>query len=452
VQQSAGQLQTADNFETMGIVSYQHIFSPHIVADVHGMVRDNSNDFYSNANSTPISVTQHNWFREGYFRGTVTIDHGHHEIKTGIELDNNFLNENTAYFVANPDDFGCESPDDPACVPFSFTGNRPDLEQAVFVQDLFHADNWTINAGLRWDHYQLLVNRRALSPRLSIARFFPSAGIVVHFSYDRVFQTPSSDNILLSSSTQVESIDPQDFLRLPVEPSLGNYYEAGVTKAFAGKLRLDANYYRRYVNNAADDDQIQNTAVSFPISFNKQVTYGAEAKLDLEPWRRFSGYLSYSYQVGNVWFPVTGGLFLGDDASAAESQLTGHFPDSQDQRNFFRGRLRYQLTPRVWVAGGIQYDSGLPFEFDGDPQTVLEQYGQAVLNRINFNRGRIYPTTLVSASLGADLYKTDRFKIHFEADGENLTNKLDVIDFGGLFSGNAIGPARSFGLRLETDF
>jgi len=29
---------------------------------------------------------------------------------------------------------------------------------------------------------------------------------------------------------------------------------------------------------------------------------------------------------------------------------------------------------------------------------------------------------------------------------------VDVIDFGGLFSGNAIGPSRSFGLKLETDF
>ena len=49
VQQAAGQRQTADNFETMGIVSYQHIFSPHAVADFRGMVRDNANDFNSNA-------------------------------------------------------------------------------------------------------------------------------------------------------------------------------------------------------------------------------------------------------------------------------------------------------------------------------------------------------------------------------------------------------------------
>src|SRR5580704_1652291 len=36
------QLQTADNFETMGVASYQHIFSPNALFDIRGMVRDNS--------------------------------------------------------------------------------------------------------------------------------------------------------------------------------------------------------------------------------------------------------------------------------------------------------------------------------------------------------------------------------------------------------------------------
>src|SRR6185437_4360193 len=45
VQQAAGQRQTADNLETMGIVSYQHTFSSSAVADFRGMVRDNANDF-----------------------------------------------------------------------------------------------------------------------------------------------------------------------------------------------------------------------------------------------------------------------------------------------------------------------------------------------------------------------------------------------------------------------
>jgi hypothetical protein len=35
-----------------------------------------------------------------------------------------------------------------------------------------------------------------------------------------------------------------------------------------------------------------------------------------------------------------------------------------------------------------------------------------------------------------------------QVDGQNLNNVLNVIDFGGLFSGNAIGPGRSFGVRM----
>lgn len=149
---------------------------------------------------------------------------------------------------------------------------------------------------------------------------------------------------------------------------------------------------------------------------------------------------------------MTGGLFLGNNALAAETQLSGHFPASQDQRNTVRGRLRYQVHPRLWLAGGIQYDSGLPFQFDGDPSTVLAQYGQQVLDRINFDRGRIYPAFLVNASAGADLYKSEKVDVRLQADGQNLNNLLNVIDFGGLFSGNAIGPPRSGFLRLTTTF
>jgi hypothetical protein len=447
VQQAAGQRQTADNFETMGIVAYQHTFSSSAVADFRGMVRDNANDFNSNDESTPIEVFQHNGFREGYFKGIVTIDHGHHEFIFGVESDNTFLHENLNYLITDPDQF-----DDDTSATFSFLGSRPDLEQSAFAQDVIHVGNWAVSAGLRWDHYQLLLNRQALDPRFSISRYISSAGLMVHFSYDRVFQTPSFENILLSSSDATEALPPNNFLRLPVEPSEGNYYEAGLSKSLFGHLKFDTNLFRRLVSNYADDDQIDNTTISFPIAFQKSVIYGAETKIEVPDWHHFSGFLSYSYTLGNVWFPVTGRLFLGDDASAAESQISGHFPDSQDQRNNVCGRVRYQATPRLWIASGIQYDSGLPFEFVGDPATALAQYGQQVLNRINFDRGRILPSFQVNASAGVDVYRSERMKVRLQADGENLTNVLDVIDFGGLFSGNAIGPSRSYALRLAIDF
>ena len=93
IQQAAGQRQTADNIETMGMASYEHTFSANTMARFAGMVRDNANEFNSNAESTPVEVFQHNRFREGYFRASFTASRGRNEWKAGVESDNAFLHE-----------------------------------------------------------------------------------------------------------------------------------------------------------------------------------------------------------------------------------------------------------------------------------------------------------------------------------------------------------------------
>ena len=177
VQQAAGQRQDGNNAETMGIASYQHVFSANVLGTVRGMVRDNSDDLTSNPHATPVIAFLHNHFREGYFNGSLSVHRGRHEFKAGIESDNLFLQEDFSDIITDPSRFDPGTP-----LQFVFPGNRPsegkrpDLEQAAYGQDLIRYGNWTFSAGLRWDHYQLLVNQNALSPRLAAARFFPSAG------------------------------------------------------------------------------------------------------------------------------------------------------------------------------------------------------------------------------------------------------------------------------------
>lgn len=446
IQQAAAQRQDADNFETMAILSYQHLISVNAVAEVRGMVRSTSRDLFSNPLSTPVIAFQRNNFHEAYFRSDLSVHQGKHNWKTGLDSDNVFLHENFRDQITNASQFDDDTPS-----TFVFKNSRPDLEQTAYLEDTITLGRWNIQAGLRWDHYQLVVNQNALSPRLTVSRFLDTANLVVHVSYDRIFQIPSSENLLLASSSTVQSLNP-NVLRLPVEPSHGNYYEAGLSKGFFGNMRLDANYFRRYFNNYADDDQLLNTAVSFPIAFKNAVIYGAEGKLEIPEWKRISGIASYSYTVGSVWFPVTGGLFLGDDAVSATTQLTGHFPDSQDQRNTIRARLRYQPAARLWFAVGGEYGSGLPFEFTGTIQQATAQYGQAVVDRINFDRGRIRPSLSLNSSLSLDVYRHENILVRVQADAQNLNNRLNIIDFGGLFSGNAIAPPRSYFLRLASEF
>jgi hypothetical protein len=54
--------------------------------------------------------------------------------------------------------------------------------------------------------------------------------------------------------------------------------------------------------------------------------------------------------------------------------------------------------------------------------------------------------------VGADVFKSDRFTTRFQGDIANVSNTLELIDFGGLFSGNAIGPGRQYTFRLLTTF
>jgi outer membrane cobalamin receptor len=446
LQQQAGQLQNGDNFETMGIVSYQHIFNPDVIGDFRGMIRDNANNLYSNPLSTPVIAFQHNYFREGYFKGTVAVHKKRHEIKVGIESDSTFLHEKFNDFITDPDDFDPGTPQ-----TYAFTSNKPDLEQSAFIQDEIRLGKFTVSAGLRWDHYQLIVNQNAVSPRLGVGYYIPKLDLVFHATYDRIFQTPSNENLLISSSPSIVSLS-DDVLRLPVKPSHGNYYEVGFSKGFFGHVRFDANGYARRVDNFADDDQLLSTAVSFPIAFDKAYIYGAEGKLEIPYWHRFSGFVSYSYMVASAYLPVTGGLFLGDDASDALSNITGRFWVSQDQRATVRTRVRYDFTKRLWGAVGGEYGSGLPFEFEGTEEDAAASYSQQVLDRVNFDKGRVKPSLSIDASLGAELYHTEKLKMRIQADASNLNNRLNVIDFGGLFSGNAIGPARSWFLRLTTNF
>jgi hypothetical protein len=131
IQQAAGQRQDGNNFETMGTVSYTHIFSPDVLGDVRGMIRDDSKGLTSNPLSTPVMAFSNNGFREGYFKASISIHHGVREWKAGVESDAMFLREGLNYAITDPTEFDPATP-----ATFAFSGHRPDLEQSAYVQGL----------------------------------------------------------------------------------------------------------------------------------------------------------------------------------------------------------------------------------------------------------------------------------------------------------------------------
>src|SRR5262249_37613453 len=205
--------------------------------------------------------------------------------------------------------------------------------------------------------------------------------------------------------------------------------------------------------NFADDSLLLNTGISFPIAFSEASVHGFETKIDIRGLGRFTGQVSYSNMRGNVKLPVAGGLFLGNGVDELLNSNES-VPISQDQRNTLRSQVRFQPHARVWFALGVSYNSGLPFEMEGPANDafIAEQYGERILSRVNFERGRVRPSASLDASAGIEMFHSDKMRLRLQADAFNLTNRLNLINFAGVLSGTALDVPRNFSVRLRADF
>ena len=443
VQEAAGQRQIRTSGETMAQVSYQRILSASAVASVHGMARDLDAGLSSNAAATPVAAEQSRGLREAYVKGTLSWQAGVHEWKAGGDVIAGRVREAFSYRITDPAAFN-----DDVTPQFEFSGRAVDREQALFVQDQIHAGRWTVNAGLRWDAYRLVVSEHALSPRLAVA-WSPADNLSIRASYDRAFQTPAAENLLLASSRATDALG-DEVVRLPLRPSRGHFYEVAFSTGLFRALRLDASWFDRRMTHFADDEQLLNTGVSIPIAFERAKIRGAEIKLEVPRGRGLSGSLGYAWMHGEGVLPITGGLFLDDDA---EVGVAGdRFDVSQDQRHTIRGRVSAQAGSRGWVALAGAYDSGLPFEFRGTPEDAAEQFGRRIVDRVDFATGRVRLSVALDASAGVTMFHQRGRAITVQADVRNLTGRLRVINFNGLFSGTAVAPPRSAAVRVRVEF
>lgn len=451
LQQTAGQRQDRTAAETMGQVSHAHQFSPNVILQVRGMVRDTSARLWGNILSTPILPDQDRGFREGYAGGSVSVSHGSHDLKFGADGLFSAVHENFGYQIITRRISGVRIFDSDLPATFRFNQSGEGREQSFFAQDTWHRGGLTVNAGLRFDHYKLVADETAWSPRLGVAYNIAHAGLVLRASYDRVFQGPAVENILLASADLADQLGGGAFI--PLRPSRGNFTEAGFSKSLSRRLRLDGTWYYRQVTNFADDSLLLNTGVSFPIAFAEAKIHGYEAKIEVPRWGAFSGYVSYSNMAGTGFLPVAGGLLLGDDAASAVSGQ-GSFPITQDQRNSVRARVRFQPYPRIWFAFGGSYNSGLPFEIEGPTNMafIARQYGPEILAKVNFERGRVRPSASLDTSAGINLFEADRKTVRLQADVFNLADRLNLINFSGVLSGTALEPGRNFAIRLNVGF
>ena len=278
--------------------------------------------------------------------------------------------------------------------------------------------------------------------------YVPRADLMVRAAYDRVFQPPPLENLLFSSAAAQLGIDDVEGA-LAVPTSRANFFEVGLRKAIANRLRLDVTHYWRRFRNYQDDDVFLNTGLSFPITFNAARVTGTEVRLEMPRWHRVSSYVSYSNMVGTATSPVTGGLFIEGGEAEELRSVVRRFPITQDQRNTVAAYGRIEAHRRVWFSSGFRFGSGLPVEIEDQDEVDGQLIAQSILDRVNFARNRVRPNFSVDLSASWQVFERDAGSVRLQVDVRNATDRLNVINFSGLFSGTALAPGRQISLQLR---
>ena len=469
-QETAGQDQRQRLRDNSQNISFQHIFSPNSVAQFSFFHRLSNAKLISNPLSTPVVANQDRTLQNYGGLGSLAITHGSHNIKFGGQFTITPVDEHFSFYPTTPfadlkDEEGNVFPNPVnhfnAANPFVFDQSKTGRTLSAYVQDRFTAfKNFTLDLGVRYDNYKLLISDQAFSPRLGLAYYIPRTKTTLRASYNRLFQPPPAENLLLASSTEAVALSPIAVLQgvttvNPILPDRQHAFEAGAQQLLSKFFRLNLTVYQKRIKNFSDKDQFFETGVIFPIAISSGRVTGEEVRLESTEIHGFHTFVSYANSRAFGVTPITGGLFLGEDPR--DLFLNGlKFANDHDQRNEAQFQVSYSHRPSgLYARFSGRYDSGVPA--DVEPGTTLadfvaQGFDRRLYNEIDFQRGRVRPRMVLDFSVGADLMQKERVSMNIQFDVQNLTNELFLYNFESVFSGTHVGYPRLFSGKLSLRF
>lgn len=399
----------------------------------------------------PLAATQDRRIDHQGFNAALSYTPSGHRLKAGLQYDRSPLDEQFRMVGVDTDDAPEAQPFDPAFggTAFLFSGRRVGQALGVFLQDA-----WTpvpdlhLTFGVRVDRYRLLVTETAVSPRFGVAYHLHDSGTVLRGSYNRIFMPPYSENLLLSSSLEARDLSPAEGLRgIDVRPERQHAFEVGVQQAVGTHLKLDVAYYRKNIRNLADVEQFLDTTVTFPVSVDRGLAQGVEARVDVPLFRDVNGYVSLSRATILLTAPLTGGLFLEDPPPAGEQFYADH--DQRWQSQF--GISYAHPSRRLYGALSGRYDTGIPFELpEGVDADTFED--PLALTLVDLDAGRAKPRAIVDVMVGSQLYKSGRTNIEAQVGVMNVFDTTYLLNFLSIFNGTHYGAPRQWSARLKVGF
>src|SRR5918994_7643754 len=211
-QHAAGQDQEQTLSDAAGWLSYLQTLDPTATFESTVGYRATSATLDPSKGDTPVTA----WQRRRLFTltaaGRYTKVFGAHSVRAGVDVHRFPVEEAFTMGITSP---SFNDPDSDrfnrSLLPhdltrggtvFEFSDARAGRLFSGFVQSSLRWRAATLTLGVRHDHYSFLVTGQQLQPRVGVAYQLPGSAGVIRASYNRNYQTPPNENLLLSSSRE----------------------------------------------------------------------------------------------------------------------------------------------------------------------------------------------------------------------------------------------------------
>jgi TonB dependent receptor/Carboxypeptidase regulatory-like domain/TonB-dependent Receptor Plug Domain len=334
--------------------SWVHTFNPNLVLTVSPFYHYNSADYQGGPNDTPVISTLHQTANYGGLQAALGATIAKNDIQVGVygfgqhqfDFFNNFLT-------------ACLPPLTPSqCINFgpssiAVTGG---LEE-IFVDDKYKVTSWlTLIAGFRQSHFTAGIVEDYVDPRFGIAIKVPRLNWVLRAFYGQYYQAPP---LITATGPLLELANSQNFTFAPLHGERDSEYQVGLTIPYRG-WTLDADNFQTYARNWLDHNNIGESNLFFPITWNKALIQGWELTLRSPRfWNRGQFHLAYSNQIAKASAPITGGLICPPgDMNCPLDIPPGYSPVDHDQRNTLNLGFNARLPWQSFASTNVYYGSG----------------------------------------------------------------------------------------------
>jgi outer membrane receptor for ferrienterochelin and colicins len=202
-----------------------------------------------------------------------------HTLRAGIYVQSDHLTSNTTAHVL-PTDVQLAGGMQTSDVPLGIIDNIPATQwiESAYLQDEYRFDGvFTVNYGLRFDHYSAFSSGSQLSPRINFV-WQASADTTVHAGYSRFFSPPPFE--LIGNATVEKffytTAAPAIATDSPVKPERSNYYDLGIEQTLSKALTVGVDSYYKQSSYLIDEGQFGAPIILTPFNYRYGQVYGVE--------------------------------------------------------------------------------------------------------------------------------------------------------------------------------